>query len=187
MNSTKKMLLFFLTLAFFVPAQSQDIYLSSNSTVSFFSETPVENIDAVSNQAVGAVNVKTKSVYFKATMTTFAFKKSLMQTHFNENYVESEKYPTATFNGTINETVDLTKDGTYSVTVTGKLKLHGVEQTRTIPGTIVVKGGTMDVTSEFDIKVTDHDIKIPTVVVKNIAEVVKVKVHAVMLPTTSNK
>ncbi|MEO6168477.1 MAG: YceI family protein [Chitinophagales bacterium] len=185
MNSAKKIMLFVLTLAFFVPAKSQDIYLSSNSTVSFFSETPVENIDAVSNQVIGAVNVKTKSVYFKATMTTFAFKKSLMQAHFNENYMESEKYPTATFNGIINDSVDLTKDGTYNVTVTGKLKMHGVEQPRTIPGTIIVKAGSLDVTSEFDVKVADHDIKIPTVVIKNIAEVVKVKVHAVMSPTTN--
>ena len=170
-------------LLFFLPAKSQDICMTSNGTVSFFSETPVENIDATSNQAIGAINVKTKAVFFKVKMTTFEFKKALMQEHFNENYVESHDYPYSTFNGTINEPVDLTKDGTYNVTATEKLTVHGVEKSRTIPGTVTVKGGTIDLTSDFDVTVADHSIKIPTVVVKNIAEVVKVNVKATMAPS----
>lgn len=183
----KKILLLILTAFYLLPAQSQDVFISTNSTVSFFSETPIENIDATSNQVVGALNVATKTVFFKAKMTTFAFKKALMQEHFNENYVESEKYPNATFNGSIKEDVDLKKDGVYPVTVTGKFTLHGVEKERTIPGTITVKGNTIEVVSEFDVTVSDHDIKIPTVVVQNIAEVVKVKVKASMLPSKSEK
>lgn len=183
----KKILLFLLAVAYLLPAKSQDVYISTNSTVSFFSETPVENIDATSNQVVGALNVSTKTVFFKAKMTTFTFKKALMQEHFNENYVESEKYPNATFNGAVNENVDLRKEGTYAVTVTGKFNLHGIEKERTIPGTITVKGETIAVSCEFDVKLSDHEIKIPTVVVKNIAEVVKVKVQANMLPSKSEK
>ena len=75
----KKILILVLSLGFFLPAQSQDVFLATNSTISFFSETPVENIDATSNQAVGAINAKTKSVFFKVKMSTFAFKKALMQ------------------------------------------------------------------------------------------------------------
>ncbi|MEP7128830.1 MAG: YceI family protein [Chitinophagales bacterium] len=183
----KKNLLLAIALCCLFTAQAQDVFLSSASTVSFFSETPVENIDAISKQVVGAINVKTKSVYFKAKMTTFEFKKALMQEHFNENYIESEKYPTAVFNGIINETVDLTKDGTYAVTVTGNFNLHGVDKKRTIPGSITVKSGSIDVSSEFDVKLSDHDITIPTVVVKNIAETVKVKVQASLLPVKSEK
>lgn len=178
----KKLLVIAFSILYFLPAKSQDVFLASNGTISFFSETPVENIDATSNQAIGAINVKSKTVFFKAKMTTFEFKKALMQEHFNENYMESDKYPFATFTGTINEPVDLTKDGSYAVTATGKLNIHGVEKPRTIPGTIVVKDGTIDVISTFDVKVADHDIEIPTVVMQHIAESVEVKVHAVMSP-----
>jgi polyisoprenoid-binding protein YceI len=182
----KKVWFIVIALVSFIHAKSQDVYLSTNGTVSFFSETPLENIDAVTNQAVGALNVKTKSVFFKAKMSTFEFKKSLMQEHFNENYMESEKYPFATFNGSINEDVDLTLDSTYEVTVTGKFSLHGIDQDRTIPGTIVVKNGSIEVTSAFDVMVSDHEIKIPSVVSQNIAETVRVKVYAEMMPTREN-
>lgn len=180
--SGKKWWLAVIAMLYFIPVKSQDVFLTTNATASFFSETPVENIDATSNQTAGAVNVKSKTVFFKAKMTTFEFKKALMQEHFNENYVESQKYPHATFNGTINEPVDLTKDGTYEVTATGKFTIHGVEQTRTIPGTIIVKNNTMEVTSAFDVKVADHKITIPTIVAQHIAEVVTVKLHATLAP-----
>ena len=176
-----------LLVLFFLEGKSQDVYLGSAGTISFFSETPIENIDATSKQVIGAINVKTRSVFFKAKMSTFEFKKALMQEHFNENYIESDKYPFATFNGTINEPVDLTKNGTYKVTTTGKLTVHGVEKERTLPGTIVVQDGKINVTSTFDVKVADHQIKIPTVVVQNIAEVVTVKVNADMEPVKDDK
>jgi hypothetical protein len=91
--------------------------------------------------------------------------------------------PNSTFNGTINEPVDLTKDGTYNVTATGKLTVHGVEKEPYYSWNSDSKGGTIDLTSDFDVTVADHSIKIPTVVVKNIAEVVKVNVKATMAPS----
>ena len=63
-----------------------------------------------------------------------------MEEHFNENYLETEKYPKASFNGNINEEVDLSKDGTYEVTATGKLLIHGIEKERTLTGTITRNG-----------------------------------------------
>ncbi|MBX7109429.1 MAG: YceI family protein [Chitinophagales bacterium] len=183
----KEMLLIVIALFCMNHAEAQDVFLSSSGTVSFFSETPVENIDATSNQVVGAVNVKTKSIFFKAKITTFAFKKALMQEHFNENYLESDKFPYSTFNGIINEPVDFSKDGDYKVTVTGTLNLHGVDQSRTIPGNITVKDGSLILSGEFMVKLADHDITIPTVVTQNIAETVKVKVQATLLPVKSDK
>ncbi len=168
-------------------ASSQDVLVSTNGSISFFSETPIENIDATSSQVIGALNVKTKSIFFKVPMKTFEFKKALMQEHFNENYIESDKYPYSTFNGSINEDIDLTKEGTYQVTATGKLNIHGVEKERTIPGTIVVSAGQIEINCAFDTKVVDHQIKIPTVVVQHIAEVVNVKVHSVMTPIKSER
>ena len=102
-----------------------------------------------------------------------------MQEHFNTDYMESDKYPKATFKGKIQEHIDLSKDGNYPVTVTGELEVHGVKQTRTIPGKITVSNGAVKMTSEFMVKCADHQIKIPQLVFHNIAESIRVQVSAV--------
>ncbi|MBL4577836.1 MAG: YceI family protein [Flavobacteriales bacterium] len=101
-----------------------------------------------------------------------------MREHFNENYLETEKYPKASFNGNINEDVDLSKDGTYEVTVTGKLLIHGVEKQRTMTGTIIREGDDISLKGQFQVTLSDHSIRIPKVVIANIAEVIDVKVSA---------
>src|SRR5436190_22505018 len=170
----KSMLFFLLTATIYFSASAQDVYLDTKGQISFYSETPVEDIDATSTQAVDAINIKTKDVFFKVRMETLTFKKALMQEHFNENYMESDKYPFAIFKGKLDQDIDLTKDGTYQVTVTGVLTIHGVDQTRTIPGTIVVKGQSLEINTNFDVKVVDHGIRIPTIVTAHIAESVNV-------------
>jgi hypothetical protein len=159
---------------------AQPIFVGTTDTVTFFSTTPVANIDARSTQAVGAINQSTRDVFFKVPMKTFVFKKALMQEHFNENYVESDKFPNATFKGKIVEEVDLTKDGTYPVTVSGEFTVHGVAKPRTIPGTVAVKGNNMYVKTSFDVKLADHNIAIPTIVSQEIAETVNVKVSGML-------
>ena len=174
----KKILLFLLALAYLLPAKSQDVYISTNSTVSFFSETPVENIDATSNQVVGALNVSTKTVFFKAKMTTFTFKKALMQEHFNENYVESDVFPDAVFVGKIIEEVDLTLDGTYEIRAKGKFTVHGVAQERIIKSSVTVKNGMIVIRSAFTVLLADHNIPVPKVVHEKLASEIKVEVNA---------
>ncbi|MES2779940.1 MAG: YceI family protein, partial [Bacteroidota bacterium] len=100
---------------------------------------------------------------------------------FNEKYIESEKYPKSTFKGKINEDVDLTKDGEYKVTVTGKLNIHGVELERTIPGILVVKDGVITISSKFKVKEVDHKIEIPTLVVAKIAEEIDVVIDTKLM------
>lgn len=158
--------------------------LASTSTgvISFFSSTPVEDIQAQSGKVLGVVNLQTREVAFNVVNTTFEFPNKLMQEHFNEKYMESEKYPNSTFKGKINEVIDLTKDGEYKVTVTGKLNIHGVEQERTIPGTIVVKDGLVSIVSDFKVKVADHRIEIPKLVVAKIAEEIAVKLDVKLVP-----
>ena len=101
-----------------------------------------------------------------------------MQEHFNENYVETEKFPNAIFKGKINEKVDWTKDGETKVTVTGKLNMHGVEKDRTIDGKVTVKGSVIIISTKFFIHIVDYNIKVPSHYVKNIAEDVEVKLDA---------
>ena len=100
-----------------------------------------------------------------------------MEEHFNENYMESDKFKTAIFKGKIEGDVDYTKDGEYPVEAKGSLNIHGVEKERTINAVINVANGKITVASEFEIELKDHKIKIPKLVVKNIAETVKVTVN----------
>lgn len=156
----------------------QDVYSCRTTTLSFFSATPVEDIDATTNKGVSAINLKTGDVYFKVAVNTFKFKKQLMEEHFNENYLESDKYPNAEFKGKIIDNVDLHKDGTYNVTVEGTLNMHGVNKVYREKATLIVQNGKPAAAAKFNVKLADHHIKIPTLVVKNIAEVVEVTIKA---------
>lgn len=178
----KKSVLTMVSVALMALGAQAQLFSTSVGTINFFSKTPVENIEARSTQTLSVLNVKTKELAFSVGNATFKFQNKLMEEHFNEKYMETEKYPQSTFKGKINEDIDLTKDGEYKVTVTGKLNIHGVEQERTIPGTITVKDGTITLTSLFKVKEVDHKIEIPKLVVANIAEEIDVKIEAKLMP-----
>lgn len=183
-----KKLLFLVALASFTTAvQAQDVYSCKGAQISFFSETALENIEAKSNNGVSILTLSKSDILFTVQIKSFVFDKQLMQEHFNENYMESDKFSAATFKGKINEPIDLTKDGEYKITATGKLTVHGVDQTRTIPGTFKVKNGIINLYSQFNIACKDHDIKIPTVVSQKIAEAVQVTLNAEYKPFSSGK
>ena len=157
---------------------AQKPLISKNSSISFFSSTPVEDIQAINNTATSAIDVNTGEIIFKANNTSFQFKKKLMQEHFNENYMESEKYPLSSFSGKITDKPDFDKDGTYTVTVTGNLNIHGVSKAYTTKATLIIKDHVVKANAVFKIKIADHKIKIPSLVITNIAEVMEVKVNA---------
>lgn len=157
---------------------SQTIYLTSDIAVSFFSEARLENIEATSVKSSSAINIITKELAFKVPIQSFVFKNGLMQEHFNENYMESHRYPNATFKGKIKEDVNLAENGEYSVNVEGKLIVHGITVDRTISGTIVVKNGIMELHSSFIIPVSDHKIDIPNDKITNISQDITVKIKA---------
>jgi polyisoprenoid-binding protein YceI len=164
-------ILLLLLISFRVNAQQ---YSSTSSEVSFFSKAPLEDIHAVNKEAKSVISAANNSVGVVMGIRSFKFKNALMEEHFNENYLESHKYKTSTFMGKINENIDFTKDGIYTVTATGILELKGVKQERTIPGILEIMGDKLNLKSEFDIALKDHNIKIPRAVVMKIAEVVKV-------------
>jgi len=161
---------------------SAQIYQTASGKISFFSKTPVEDIDAKSNSTVVLLNTNNNEVVFKVQNTSFKFPNKLMEEHFNEKYMESEKYPYSIFSGKINETIDYTKDGSYDITVTGKLNIHGVEQLRTFNGKVVVNDQSIQLNSDFKVKVADHNIDIPKLVVAKIAEVIDVHVDTTLIP-----
>ncbi|WP_018344054.1 YceI family protein [Cytophaga aurantiaca] len=159
--------------------EGQPMYKTSTGQISFYSETPMENIEASSSTMISAINPSNKNIACVVLMTSFKFKNGLMQEHFNEKYVESDKYPKATYSGIINETIDYTKPGTYPVTSKGTLTIHGVAQPRTINGTLTIDATKkVNLTSTFDVKLVDHKIEVPQIVFNKIAEVIQVKLNA---------
>ena len=129
----KKLLVLIITIAANTGMFAQ-IYIAKTCEISFFSSSPLENIEAINKAAKPLLNIATNDIQIKIAISAFVFAKPLMQEHFNENYMESDKFPNAIFKGKINEKLDWTKDGEYKVTVTGKLSIHGVEKDRTIDG-----------------------------------------------------
>ncbi|MBK6983237.1 MAG: YceI family protein [Bacteroidetes bacterium] len=158
------------------------VYIGKKSKITFFSEAKMENIDATNTVAQPVFSAANGVFVAQVQHSAFVFKSPLMQEHYNENYMESEKFPFATFKGKVKETVDYTKDGVYNVNVEGTLDIHGVSLPRTISGTITVKSGTIILDSKFDVKVSEHNIKVPTLYVEKIAEIIKVTFHTEMEP-----
>lgn len=162
----------FLLLQLGASAQS---YVSKNVRLGIFSSTPLEDIRAVSDKGAGVIVGKTREVVVQLAVKTLDFDRKLMQEHFNENYIESDKYPMARFKGIIDPSVDFSKDGDYTATVTGTLSLHGVDKQRTISCKINVKSGVVSVDSQFKVACVDHNIEIPKLVFAKIAESISVK------------
>lgn len=155
---------------------AQVIYTTDSTMVSFFSAAPVEDIEAINHTGTSLLNVAKSELVFRVPISGFVFEKPLMQEHFNENYMETEKYPHASFKGKFSDTLDLSKDTIYNLTVTGIMKMHGRDHASTYNGTIESKEGTVTLKCEFKVLLKDHKIKIPKVVVANIAEEIAVKV-----------
>jgi len=162
-----------------LPAAAQTVFVTRTAQLAFFSTTPVENIDAKSTRTMSAIDTKNHTVYFKVDNTSFEFPRKLMQEHFNDNYIESAKYPFSEFTGQYTGAVDAEHDGSYPVVVTGKLKLHGVEKIYQTPGVVTVSNHQLAVAASFTIGLKDHNIAIPTLVMTKVAEQVKVTVQAV--------
>ena len=153
------------------------VYLTRNGFAGFYSKTPLEDIKAENNQVFAAVDPGKKTLAFSLLLKGFVFTKQLMQEHFNENYVESDKYPKATFSGSYTGDVPVDKDGVYKVTVKGNLTLHNVTRPIETPATLEVKGGRILGAAEFKVKPEDFSISIPSVVRDKISQEMRVNVR----------
>lgn len=169
-----------LTLLFFIPTLDAQKYFTKSGIIAFLSQAPLENIEATNNSALIVLDVATGKLECSVLIKGFQFEKALMQDHFNENYMESHKFPKAIFKGTLTDmkAVHFGKDGTYTTNLTGDLTLHGVTKPMTTAAKISVKGGNVSATTSFDILVADFNIEIPKVVRDNIADKVNVTVKA---------
>ena len=154
-------------------SHSQGKYLTKNGAINFFSKAPIENITADNNQVLSIVNASNGEMAISILMKSFLFDKALMQEHFNENYVESDKFPKATFKGTILN-FDAIDEVASAQKVKGILTIHGVAKEITIDANFIKIADSIIVDGDFVINLEDFEVKIPSVVAKNIAKNIKV-------------
>ncbi len=160
------------------PPQAPTKYFTRTGTIRFFSAAPLEDIEARNQLAGAVVDVQSGQLAFTVLMKEFQFPNKLMQTHFNENYVESEKYPKATFTGQL---VDfqagtLAGGGPQPARVAGDLTIHGVTRRVQVPGTLEQQGGRLLVNARFAVAPADYNIEIPALVRAHLAKSVDVTV-----------
>ncbi len=151
-------------------------YMTKTGFIGFYSKTSLENINAENNQVYAVLDPASHHLAFAVLLKGFIFTKELMQEHFNENYIESDKYPKATFSGVCSGDMDLNKDGTYQVVIKGDLTLHGVTKSIETTAQLEVKKNQITGTSAFKLKPEDFNIGIPSIVREKIASEISVKV-----------
>jgi len=166
-----------LTALIFTAGMAQK-FTTKTGQVSFFSHAALEDISAVNKQALSAVDLAKSELAFVVQIRGFEFEKKLMQDHFNENYMHSDKFPRATFNGRIQKAAPLTWPGSHQVELQGKLEIHGVSKEIRVPATLTVKGEEAQLSLKFSIKLADYGIKNDKV--KNISETIEITVKTSM-------
>lgn len=180
----KKHLLFCVSFFLVMTIAAQDRYFTKSGTISFTSKAPLEDIEAVNKTVTAVLDAKSGALQFSVQMKSFAFEKALMEQHFNENYVESDKYPKAEFRGVVtnNAAVDYNKNGSYPVNVKGQLTLHNVTKNIEVPGTIKVENGKLEATSTFPILLSDYKISIPSPVKNKVSNRIVLSVDTRLEP-----
>lgn len=178
----KKIIFSLIMVGCFIATSFGQRYISKNGHVWFYSDAPLEIIEAHNNQANAALDIETGDFVFKILMKSFIFEKALMQEHFNENYVESDKYPASTFKGKVTNIADLNlkEKGTYDAHVEGELTIHGITKKVSTDGTLKVSDDDIHAKASFNILIADYNISIPGAVAGKIAEEVQINVDVNM-------
>lgn len=179
MKSFKSILtIFFLIFYTILNVQSQ-VYLTNEGKVTFVSDAPLELISASSNNVRGAVNVTDNRFLFIIDNKSFlGFNSPLQQEHFYENYIETEKYESSTFQGKIIEDINMDQTGVQEIRAKGILSIHGIEKERIINATLEYLDGTLILKCDFKVSLEEHNIRIPNVVYQKLAEIIEVSVQA---------
>lgn len=154
-------------------------YMTQSGTIKFFSETPVENIEAVNNQVSTVLNAENGELVFSLLIKAFVFEKALMQEHFNEKYMESDQFPKSTFKGKLLDfSLDQLSSEFTDFKVKGELTIHGVTKEIEIVAQLKLDGDQIVAKSNFTVEVADYEIKIPSAVRENIAKTIEITVNA---------
>lgn len=162
---------------------AQNKYSVDKGRINFTSNAQLELIQATSDKVQGLIDLSTQQFAFTVDVKSFVgFNSELQREHFNEKYMESEKFPKARFSGKIIEPVDFTADNSYDIRAKGDLEIHGQKQTRIIKSKITIKNGLINVASSFNVPLSDHNIAIPNIVSQKIATEIEVEFNASFKP-----
>jgi len=175
----KNILLVVIGLLISLSVSAQD-YITRNGNISFYSHTPLEDINAENNEVASTLNSTTGAFEFKAAVKSFHFRKTAMEQHFgDEDYMDAEKYPKASFSGKITNlsSANFSKDGSYNVTVQGNLTIRDVTKPATAQGVITVKGGTVTAQAKFDVNRKEYNVIGQAFVQQKIEDVIHVTVN----------
>lgn len=180
----RKLILVVGSMLLLLPLYSQSIYYTKSGQVLFSSDAPLEKIEAINKSFTCVLNSSTGKLQGIVLIKGFEFKKALMQEHFNENYLESDQYPQADFEGSLVnlETIDFKKPGIYPAKVAGSLQVHGQRREFNCNGQLSVEAGQIKLTAVFMLQLADFNIVVPALVRDKIARQVKVVVNARLLP-----
>lgn len=142
----------------------------------FFSNAPLEDIEATNDEVLGAIDLEKGTIAVSMLISGFEFRKSLMQEHFNENYMESEKFPKSTFKGTLQnfESLNFDQNGSFSAQASGEIEIHGVTKPWSAMVSFEVDSKSISAQTVFMVELKDFGVKIPRMLFKNIAEEVEV-------------
>jgi len=160
-------------------------YIAKEGVVSFFSKALVEDIQAENTKAAGVIDLQTGNFAFQLKIEDFIFPNSLMQEHFNESYMESDKFPLSTFTGSIAPFLKLDLSQEQAIEVKGELLIHGIKREVSLTSNLQLLDDKLKVQSVFDISLEDFDIDIPKLMMYKIAEVINVKVEMILQKITN--
>ncbi len=169
----------------FVFANAQVKYFATNTGQTYFDAGKgIEDIKAINKSTTSVIEPSTGRIEFSMNIKEFKFKRQLMEDHFNENYMESDKYPKSIFKGKFSniENIDFNKDGTYPATVKGTMEIHGVKKEVETAGTIKVSGKNITATASFEVTLEDYKVDVPSIVGIKISEKAKIKVNCTYTP-----
>lgn len=176
----KKNILFLLSFLALNASMAQEKYYTKSGVIRFESKAPLEDIEAINGSVVCVYDKSSNAIQFSMNIRGFEFKKALMQEHFNENYMESDRFPKAEFKGVL--IGDVKGFGTFDVKAKGNLFIHGVTNEVFLPGKLVITQDKIQLNAEFTLAVADYKIVIPSLVRDKIAKTVKVTVSASLIP-----
>jgi len=147
--------------------EQENRYIIQNSKIEFYSYAPLEDIQAVNTESVGAIDIESGEFIIKIPVNSFEFPNKLMQKHFNDSYLETDIYPECIFRGKLNEN-----------SASGEITLHGVTKKIKIPISKTINEENIIISTDFKILLKDHKIKIPRLLFQNIAEEIEIKVSS---------
>ncbi len=178
----KKIILATALIAISIGASAQRYY-SKTAHIKFFSHTTAEDIKANNYKSTIIIDKATGTVQVETLIKSFEFEKALMQEHFNENYLESDTYPKATFKGNGDFSgVNFAADGNYAISVAGQLTMHGVTKDVSATANIKIVGSKIDGNTTFNVNPADYSVKIPDLVKGQISDKIEVTVKATLQP-----